>query len=416
VKSVGLERVEGSGQETEQMLTVRVLLNGGLALFVAIVAIVLELFGTARGSAACNGLSAGDGALLQAILAKLPAGIRQDVIVLRRNGSALAVVLNGTVQPCPAAPVVRMLSAQENRFANSSGQVFYVPGVAPKPPSHATPAPRTPPGGHPVLSQQEAVFAESTGAFHGIRTLNGWSGIKATVSIPCNVGKFALGPNGTDVETGYIYTGGWGAGDNGTAVDAGLQKSSLQNDRDDYAMYWKYDGDGPVTIDYINKNLRFPCGSDGVDLNLVPLSPTLLVFSASGYVLNHQHVTFTVAQITNAGDGWIPTGGTSDNGIILKRMITIAQNPKTVAQNRQNDSYFGIFSNGSSAPLIAWSSCFVGKAAAGSAAVSYVPWDPAKTWSGSGVVVNYPPGSVVVGKPSGSTCDKAAIDLARDPF
>jgi len=366
----------------------------------------------------CNArfaLSNSDRNAVQSILQKLPARNRGYVIVLRRDGSVLGVVLDSKIQPCTAAPVARMVSAQDNEFVNSSGQIFYVPGSVPKPAPHPTPAPTTGPGGHPVWSQKEAAFAQNTGAFHGIRTLNGWSGVRATVSIPCGAAKFAVS-GARDVETGYIYTGGWGAG-HGTAVDAGLQKSSLQNSRDDYAMYWKYDGDAPVTVDYINKNLRFPCGNDGVELNLFPASKTLLLFSASGIIQNHQQLTFTIAQLTSASDGWLPIGGSSDDGIILKRMITIAQSPKTVAQNRQNGSYFGIFSNGSTTPLIQWSSCLVGRSRDPvNDTIAYSVWNSSNTWSASSAVVNYPPHSVVVRNPSGSICDQAAIDLGRSPF
>ena len=182
--------------------------------------------------------------------------------------------------------------------------------------------------GVPVRSQVSSPFDIQSGAFHGVRAANGWSAVRVTVSIPCGASHFVTGPGfdsmgapaTVDLETGYVYIGGWGAGPRGVSVDAGLQKSSAQADHDDYAFYWKYDRNKPITSDE-----RFPCGGPDVTLELYPVSPTQLVFSATGVTDSGETRTLTAVQTTLPGDGWIPSGGSSDDGVILKRIISIAQ-------------------------------------------------------------------------------------------
>jgi hypothetical protein len=110
-----------------------------------------------------------------------------------------------------------------HRFDVRSGEDFRVPGV-------------------PVKSQAASPFDTHSGAFHGVRSRNGWSAVRADVSIPCGASLFAKGTGRNeltgltsliDQETGYIYVGGWGAGPNGAAVDAALQKSSAQAESDE---------------------------------------------------------------------------------------------------------------------------------------------------------------------------------------
>ncbi len=122
--------------------------------------------------------------------------------------------------------------------------------------------------GVPVRSQVASPFDIDSGAFHGVRAVNGYSAVRASVSIPCGARHFVTGPGYNEVtgapgivdqETGYIYIGGWGAGPHGVSVDAGLQKSSAQSEHDDYAFYWKYASNKPVTSEE-----RFPCGGPDV--------------------------------------------------------------------------------------------------------------------------------------------------------
>ena len=193
-----------------------------------------------------------------------------------------------------------------------------------------TPAPDdTSVPGIPVRFQRSTVSDPHSGPFHGVRALNGFSAERVVVSIPCGVRQFVQGPGFNEVtrsrgnidqETGYIYIGGWGSGPYGVAVDAGLQKSSAQAERDEYSFYFKYNTAAPITSD-----MRFPCGGPDVVLELYPVANDLLLFSASGVNRAGKRVTLVVVQKTQPGDGWAPSGGSSADGIILKRVVSIAQ-------------------------------------------------------------------------------------------
>ena len=182
-----------------------------------------------------------------------------------------------------------------------------------------------------MRSQASSPFDIGSGAFHGVRSINGWSAVRASVSVPCGTRHFATGPGYNEVthregvvdqETGYVYVGGWGAGSDGVAVDGGLQKSSAQALRDEYSFYWKYGGNKPIT-----SAMRFPCGGPDVVLELYPVLDTLLVFTATGVNTDGNRVTLTLVQRTRPQDGWTPAGGSATDGIILKRLVAIARSP-----------------------------------------------------------------------------------------
>ena len=277
----------------------------------------------------------------------------------------------------------------------------------------ATPAPndsRVP--GSPARAQVESPFDVNSGGFHGVRAVNGWSAERVSVSIPCGVSHFVQGTgvDGTvDQETGYIYIGGWGSGARGVSVDAGLQKSSAQNDTDDYAFYWKYASNKPITSD-----MRFPCGGPDVVLELYPLSPQLLVFTATGVNAGGKRVTLTMVQKTLRSDGWIPSGGSRTDGVILKRIVAIAQ-PYSWHHNHHdrftNGSYFGIKSPKDRRPQIVFKNCQIGRLAPNSNVPKYQSWSLSDTWSptSTGMYLDWPP--LGVSRASTSACDAAGIYL-----
>lgn len=274
--------------------------------------------------------------------------------------------------------------------------------------------------GEPARSQVESPFDINSGGFHGVRTVNGWSAVRVAVSIPCGVSHFVqgsgfdgafadLGP--VDEETGYIYIGGWGAGPSGVSVDAGLQKSSAQNSTDDYAFYWKYATNKPITSD-----MRFPCGGPDVTLELYPVSPTMLVFDVTGVNADGKRVTITLVQKTSPQDGWIPSGGSRTDGVILKRIVAIAQpyswhhNP--THHNRFVDgSYFGINGPTDRTPRIVFKSCQIGRVTPPADAPQYRPWTLADTWSAAkpGTYLDWPP--LGVSRAASGACDAAGIYL-----
>jgi hypothetical protein len=276
--------------------------------------------------------------------------------------------------------------------------------------------------GVPVRSQVASPFDIDSGAFHGVRTVNGWSAVRVQVSIPCGIGHFALGQGFNefqnasglvDQETGYIYIGGWGAGGSGEAVDAGLQKSSAQSDNDDYAFYFKYALNKPITSE-----MRFPCGGPDVTLELYPVTDDLLVFSATGVNALHKRVTLTIVQKTRASDGWWPSGGSTSDGIILKRIVAIAQPASwhrrslTARRDRFVDgSYFGIDGPQDRTPRIVFRRCEIGHVTPPAIIPQYRTWLVSDTWSpaATGIYLDWPP-LAILRSPEGA-CDAAGIYL-----
>jgi hypothetical protein len=276
--------------------------------------------------------------------------------------------------------------------------------------------------GVPVRSQVGSPFDIDSGAFHGVRAVNGWSAIRASVSIPCGVRHFVTGPGYNEVtgapgivdqETGYIYIGGWGAGPRGVSVDAGLQKSSAQSEHDDYAFYWKFASNKPITSEE-----RFPCGGPDVVLELYPVADALLVFSATGVATDGNRHTFTAVQHTRADDGWSPEGGTRDDGIILKRIVSIAQpyswhkrSGVGRADRFVSGSYFGVAGPHDLTPRIVWRRCEIGRVEPPSIVPQYRSWTSSQTWTSPlpGIYTDWPPLGVFRG--SEGACDAAGIYL-----
>jgi hypothetical protein len=336
-----------------------------------------------------------------------------------------------TPEPRPA-PAPAFVAAQERR------DTFVPTETVERPEEHPTPQAQTrdlpwlyahrfetpPPGqyfipGLPVRSQVGSPFDVRSGAFHGVRSVNGWSALRVAVSIPCGVSRFALGPGHNeasgrdglvDQETGYIYVGGWGAGSRGTPVDAGLQKSSAQAAFDAYAVYWKYAGNGPVT-----SIERFRCGGPDVVLQFYPVNDGMLVFSATGEVKRGRKETITVVQETRRDDGWTPSGGSARDGIILKRLVSIAQ-PSSWrgaghATRFTNGSYFGVDSATARTPRIVWQDCEIGRVYPPRIVPTYRPWTNALNWypDASGTYLDWPPFGVV--RSVDGVCDAAGITL-----
>jgi len=357
-----------------------------------------------------------------AVLTQLQPNQRQNVVVTSRSGTITATA--------GAAPV--------------SASSAYVPtSTVAKPADHPTPAPMVthdavwlfnhrfdspPPNpdgslnipGAAVRSQVSSPFDTRTGAFHGVRTVNGYSAVRTVVSIPCGSSRFAQGPGynvvtgkkgKVDLETGYVYIGGWGAGPNGTPVDAGLQKSSSQAVNDSYTFYFKYASNKPIT-----SSQRFACGGPDVTLEMYPATNSLLIFSATGAIAGKVQ-TLTIAQRTQPQDGWSPTGGSRTDGIILKRIVAIAQpdlwNTDTAAGESRfsNGSYFGIPSPKNPKPDIIFTRCDIGRVQPPANTPTYKPWTQADTWTPHqpGIYVDWPPPSVF--HATAGVCDGAGIYL-----
>lgn len=276
--------------------------------------------------------------------------------------------------------------------------------------------------GVPVRSQVSSPFDIDSGAFHGVRAVNGFSAVRVSVSIPCGIRHFVTGPGYNEVtgkqgivdqETGYIYIGGWGAGPRGVSVDAGLQKSSAQAESDDYAFYWKFASNRPITAEE-----RFPCGGPPVVLELYAVSDSLLVFSATGTTGDGRTRTFTAVQQTRPEDGWFPAGGSQDDGIILKRIVSIAQpyswhRRSGIGRSDRfvSGSDFGIANPHDLTPRIVWGQCELGRVVPPAIVPRYQQWTAADTWHSSvpGIYTDWPPLGVF--RRSDGACDATGIYL-----
>jgi len=347
---------------------------------------------------------------------------------LRPDERHYVIVANRRGEPRPLAYSADFGVAVAGKFIQP--RVAYVPTVVyPKPAARPTPRienhdltwmfahrfvqpgaddDRVP--GTPARSEVASPFDIDSGAFHGERTLNGWSAERVTVSIPCGVSHFHEGA-GVDEETGYIYIGGWGSGPDGVSVDAGLQKSSAQSGVDDYAFYWKYATNKPITSD-----MRFPCGGPDVTLELYPVTPSLLVFAATGVNAEGKRVTLTLVQKTLPKDGWIPSGGSKSDGVILKRIVAIAQPYSWQHSGRHRNrfvdgSYFGIKSPVDRTPRIVFKSCQIGRVSPPSIVPRYEAWSLPETWSAAvpGMYLDWPPLGVT--RQTSGVCDAAGIYL-----
>jgi hypothetical protein len=196
------------------------------------------------------------------VLRELRPAQRENLVFVQRDGAARVIAYDPAVEgpqiaalgrphmaPRPAFELPHFEPRVPGLLALRNGRLFVPTTAIAKP--RAPAAPKVPPvdlawlyahrfdapaervPGVPVRSQVSSPFDVDSGAFHGVRAVNGWSAVRVAVSIPCGVSHFVTGPGydpatgetGTvDQETGYIYIGGWGAGPRGVSVDAGLQR------------------------------------------------------------------------------------------------------------------------------------------------------------------------------------------------
>jgi hypothetical protein len=352
---------------------------------------------------------------------------RRNVVVVARDGAArvlagdpldeVAPLLLARTEPPPYVPTAAVAKPQPRVRASAPAHDLawlYAHRFDERPADASVP-------GIPVRSQVSSPFDVGSGAFHGVRALNGWSAVRVAVSIPCGARHFVTGPGYNaathrrgivDQETGYIYIGGWGAGPRGVSVDAGLQKSSAQAEHDDYAFYWKYATNKPLT-----SQDRFRCGGPDVVLELYPVSATLLVFSATGVTADGKRTTLTAVQHTRPSDGWAPGGGSSADGVILKRIVAIAQpaawrrGSAGPADRFASGSYFGVLGPNDPRPRIVWRDCEIGRVVPPEIAPRYRPWTAGQTWADAvpGTYTDWPPYGVR--RAPGGACDAAGISL-----
>jgi hypothetical protein len=226
-----------------------------------------------------------------------------------------------------------------------------------------------------------------TGPYRRLITKPGYSYVAGTVFLPCNATH--LHPK---FETAFAYVGGWGVGEAGRAVDAGFQRS---NAYDDYAAFIR-----AQAFPQISKEPRFVCGHP-VDFRFYAASNTELRFWARG-VTAHNRVTAVEARLQHpAAYGWPANGGGTSDGVVLKRMTTIAQNnateelPSGTSWNADG-SYFGHYA-GDKRPAVNWSNLVVGQVDGHGNPVGVKPWGLQESdESARAGTINYPNNPITI--------------------
>jgi hypothetical protein len=228
---------------------------------------------------------------------------------------------------------------------------------------------------------------EGTGPYRRLVTKPGYSYVAGTVFLPCNATQ--LHPQ---FEVAFAYVGGWGAGDSGPAVDAGFQRSDALGN---YAAFINAQG-----FHQISKEPRFVCGHP-VEFRFYTASDRELVLWTKGLTEN-KRVEVVEARLQHPESyGWPANGGGPTDGIVLKRMTTIAQNDATSALPKgmpwdDDGSYFGHYAN-QRRPLVRWWNLVVGRVDPKGRPIDLVPWAAAESdLSAHAGSLNYPGSALVI--------------------
>jgi hypothetical protein len=314
---------------------------------------------------------------------------RSAIVIPATTVGALVMTHAVTVSQTPQ-PVVDIRSGPaENQFVDDHGHLFTGPPILPKPDPGI--------GGAPDPKQ-----FHDTGPYRRVNSKFGYSFVRGTIYLPCHPAQ--LSPD----ETGMIYTGGFGVGRDGAAVDAGFQYSPTY---DNYALFLKIDRPAAYPTD----TRRLRCNQP-VAIDFGPYTAGSLTVRATGATPDQY------AEASAKIDGssrWPADGGGSSNGISIKRMTTIAQpsgwsaDPSSSLFNPTWDrsgSYFGHLPTDKT-PAIQWLNFQLGRARPGSPGmVSWTKWTRAMTLR----VDLYPlDRSKVLCNPTGSEIEATAIDLHR---
>lgn len=289
-----------------------------------------------------------------------------------------------TSQPIPA--VETQTAPAENQFVDDRGQVFNGPPILPKPDPNI--------GGAPDPKQ-----FHDTGPYRRVNSRFGYSYVRGTIYLPCHPAQ--LSPE----ETGMIYTGGFGVGRFGVAVDAGFQYSSTY---DNYALFLKVDRPN----NYPRDPRRLRCNQPVV-IEFGPFTNGRLTARATGATPDQ----YAEVSAPVSPSDWPLDGGRPKDGVSIKRMTTIAQpagwsaDPTSNLFNPRWDSsgsYFGHVA-ADRTPTIEWRNFQLGRSSGGSSgAVKWTSWVPQLTLR----VDLYPfDPTRVVCSPAGSQAEATAIDL-----
>lgn len=235
-------------------------------------------------------------------------------------GSANLALSQTSTAPSGEASIPVPSDVAENQYKDMDGTVFTGPPTLSKPTKliQGVPNPKD---------------LNDTGPYYRVLSEPGFSFFSGNIYLPCAAARFRKG------ETGFIYTGGWGAGVQGAAVDAGFQKSSFQDGslNDNYALFNRIDQ--PQQYNVSVRPLRFRCNQT-VSIQFGPVDANTLEVKATGRILDGLVRTVKVPVHINPQSGWYSANNDPVDGVFIKRMTTIAQ-PK----GWSHDVPFGTFKN-----------------------------------------------------------------------
>ena len=351
----------------------------------------------------------------RALLRHVPKALRKRAMFYAADGALLAGSKAARATMTQAFHVAT--SKYGNEYAGPDGRSFFIPGDGEKKPapgplsderatSSGARAPQLAAGQTPAPST-------SNGAFRRVFSKPGYDYTNGTVYLPCDSATFQsqTQPDGTtkEIEGGWAYTGGWGIGAGGYAVDAGFQRSSTAVSPPNYAPFIKLQGQ---PFNYGSGVARLTCGQDAT-YEFYSTSPSNLVLYVTGNYVDGTSGTQPIFQ--GGANGWGPDGGTGTDGVVVKRMTTISQpegwsDPNSANYNpnwASDGSQWGF--DGSGNPAVHWAGSQIGYLDSSGSTIYYDPW----TADYTGGYQRYPDdGTKVVVNPFVSSAEETdAINL-----
>lgn len=261
-------------------------------------------------------------------------------------------------------------TAVSNIYVNANGDQITGPPI-----DTGKPAPKNTvahPFSAPVINA-----VTSTGPYRRVYSTPGHNYLYARLVLPCRAAHLFGDANNHDVESGYVYTGGWGSTGAGQGIDAGFMKSSWQDgsDKDAYSLFILYKGTMIVKQKKTDLDLpRYKCDAE-VDMVFAPESNQVIGVTAVGTDVDGNARTEHLSVPLAAGDGWgTSSAGSETDGAVVKRMTTIGQPdrpgglPKSPfdlhltsanATWETDGSYFGVAPD-TSKPTVAWERVMIG--------------------------------------------------------
>lgn len=319
--------------------------------------------------------SANDRATFRQLLRHVPKRLRKSAVFYAADGNMLAgsKAARATMTEAFHVPT----SKYGNAYAGPDGRIFFIPADGEKKPS---PGPlsdeRAISSGAraPMLAAgQTPAPSTSNGAFRRVFGKPGYDYAYGTVYLLCDVASFQN--DGTkDIEGGWAYTGGWGIGAGGYGVDAGFQRSSMVVSPPNYAPFIKLQGQ---PFNYGSGIARLSCGQDAT-YEFYSTSPSNLVLYVTGTFVDGTYNTVPIMQ--GGANGWGPDGGTTTDGVVVKRMTTIAQpegwsDPNSLNYNPiwySDGSQWGL--DGSGNPVVHWAGSQIGYLDSSGSTITYYDW------------------------------------------